>query len=116
VIWRSVTIWCWPGLFDALDALLRCDFPVTHAAADRGHGHGRISTRASQVLDAPGDLPFPHVSGVYLFEHTSPLSTAGPCQRPPRSSSSARPRTRAGPGIFAGLAPTGPFTILGLTS
>jgi hypothetical protein len=49
-----------PGLFDALDALPWRDVPVTHAATDRGHG--RITTRTIQVLPAPEDLPFPHVS------------------------------------------------------
>jgi hypothetical protein len=39
---------------------------VAHAAADRGHG--RITTRTIQVLPAPGDLPFPHVSQAYLIE------------------------------------------------
>ena len=49
-----------PGLFDALDGLPWRDVPVTHTATDRGHG--RITTRTIQVLDAPRDLPFPHVS------------------------------------------------------
>ena len=55
-----------PGLFDALDALPWRDVPVAHAAA--GRGHGRIETRTIQVMDAPGDLPFPHVSQAYLIE------------------------------------------------
>jgi predicted transposase YbfD/YdcC len=55
-----------PGLFDALDALPWHDVPVTHAATDRGHG--RITTRTIQVMDAPDDLPFPHVSQAYLIE------------------------------------------------
>jgi predicted transposase YbfD/YdcC len=55
-----------PGLFDALDALPWRDVPVAHAAA--GRGHGRIETRTIQVLPAPGDLPFPHVSQAYLIE------------------------------------------------
>ncbi len=55
-----------PGLFDALDALPWHDAPVAHAAT--GRGHGRIETRTIQVLDAPGDLPFPHVSQAYLIE------------------------------------------------
>src|ERR1035438_6444776 len=42
-----------PGLFDALDALPWHQVPVTHAAADRGHG--RITSRTIQVTDAPGD-------------------------------------------------------------
>jgi predicted transposase YbfD/YdcC len=52
-----------PGLFDALPWQ---DVPVAHAAADQGHG--RITTRAIQVMDAPDDLPFPHVSQAYLIE------------------------------------------------
>jgi len=55
-----------PGLFDALDALPWHDVPVSHAATDRGHG--RITTRTIQVMNAPGDLPFPHVSQAYLIE------------------------------------------------
>jgi predicted transposase YbfD/YdcC len=46
-----------PSLLDALDALPWQDVPVAHTATDRGHG--RITTRTIQVLDAPGDLPFP---------------------------------------------------------
>jgi predicted transposase YbfD/YdcC len=49
-----------PGLFDALDALPWHDVPVTHATTSRGHA--RIETRTIQILPAPGDLPFPHVS------------------------------------------------------
>ena len=44
-----------PGLSGALDALPWRDVPVTHAATDRGHG--RITTRTIQIMDAPGDLP-----------------------------------------------------------
>jgi predicted transposase YbfD/YdcC len=55
-----------PGLFDALDALHWRDVPVAHAVTDRGHG--RITTRTIQVLPAPDDLPFPHVSQAYLIE------------------------------------------------
>src|SRR5215813_1983316 len=31
-------------------------------------GHGRITTRTIQVMPAPEDLPFPHVSQVWLIE------------------------------------------------
>jgi predicted transposase YbfD/YdcC len=55
-----------PGLFDALDALPWRGVPVAHAAT--GRGHGRIETRTIQVMNAPGDLPFPHVSQAYLIE------------------------------------------------
>ena len=54
------------ALFDALDALPWDQVPVAHAATDKGHG--RITTRTIQVLPAPGDLPFPHVSQVFLIE------------------------------------------------
>ena len=54
------------ALFDALDALPWGQVPVAHTATDKGHG--RITTRTIQVLPAPGDLPFPHVSQVFLIE------------------------------------------------
>jgi len=54
------------ALFDALDALPWHQVPVAHSATDRGHG--RITTRTIQVLPAPDDLPFPHVSQAYLIE------------------------------------------------
>ena len=54
------------ALFDALDALPWRDVPVAHTATDKGHG--RITTRTIQVLPAPDDLPFPHVSQVFLIE------------------------------------------------
>ena len=59
-------------LFDALDTLPWHQVPIAHTATDRGHG--RITTRTIQVLPAPEDLPFPHVSQVYLIErHVSDL-------------------------------------------
>jgi len=54
------------ALFDALDGLPWHEVPVAHSATDRGHG--RITTRTIQVLPAPDDLPFPHVSQVLLIE------------------------------------------------
>ncbi len=54
------------ALFDALDALPWRDVPIAHTATD--NGHGRITTRTIQVLPAPEDLPFPHVSQVFLIE------------------------------------------------
>ena len=53
-------------LFDALDALPWGQAPIAHTATDRGHG--RITTRTIQVLPAPDNLPFPHVSQVFLIE------------------------------------------------
>jgi predicted transposase YbfD/YdcC len=66
------------ALFDALDALPWSQVPIAHAATDKGHG--RITTRTIQVLPAPEDLPFPHVSQVFLIEryvtdlHGQPVS------------------------------------------
>jgi predicted transposase YbfD/YdcC len=66
------------ALFDALDALPWAQVPVAHTATDKGHG--RITTRTIQVLPAPDDLPFPHVSQVFLIEryvtglHGEPIS------------------------------------------
>ncbi len=66
------------ALFDALDALPWHQVPVAHSAA--GRGHGRITTRTIQVLPAPENLPFPHVSQVFLIEryvtglHGQPIS------------------------------------------
>ena len=54
------------ALSDALDALPWGQVPVAHTATDKGHG--RITTWTIQVLPAPGDLPFPHVSQVFLIE------------------------------------------------
>jgi predicted transposase YbfD/YdcC len=67
-----------PALFDALDTLPWGQVPIAHTATDKGHG--RITTRTIQVLPAPGDLPFPHVSQVFLIEryvtslHGQPIS------------------------------------------
>jgi predicted transposase YbfD/YdcC len=54
------------ALFDALDALPWDQVLVTHTQTDRGRG--RVTTRTIQVMPAPGDLPFPHVSQVWLIE------------------------------------------------
>jgi predicted transposase YbfD/YdcC len=54
------------ALFDALDALPWDQVPVACTQTDRGHG--RITTRTIQVMPAPEDLPFPHVSQVLLIE------------------------------------------------
>ena len=54
------------ALSGALDALPWGQVPVAHTATDRGHG--RITTRTIQVLPAPDNLPFPHVSQVFLIE------------------------------------------------
>jgi len=63
------------ALVDALDALSWKDVPVAHRSVDKGHG--RVTTRTIQVLPAPPDLPFPHVSQVFSSNGTSVTSTAG---------------------------------------
>ena len=61
------------ALFDALDALPWDQVPIACTATDKGHG--RITTRTIQVLPAPEDLPFPHVSQVFLIErHVTDLA------------------------------------------
>ena len=81
------------ALFDALDALPWAQVPVAHTATDKGHG--RITTRTIQVLPAPDDLPFPHVSQVFLIERyvTGPARPAGLGRRRARR---RQPGTRAG--------------------
>jgi predicted transposase YbfD/YdcC len=54
------------ALFDVLDALPWDQVPLAHTATDRGHG--RVTTRTIQVMPAPEDLPFPHVSQALLIE------------------------------------------------
>ena len=54
------------ALFDTLNTLPWDQVPIAHATTDKGHG--RITTRTIQVLPAPDDLPFPHVSQVFLIE------------------------------------------------
>jgi predicted transposase YbfD/YdcC len=61
------------ALFDVLDALPWGQVPIAHTATDKGHG--RITTRTIQVLPAPDNLPFPHVSQVFLIErHVTDLA------------------------------------------
>jgi len=66
------------ALFDALNTLPWGQVPIAHTTTDKGHG--RITTRTIQVLPAPDDLPFPHVSQVFLIEryvtglHGQPIS------------------------------------------
>ena len=54
------------ALFDALGALPWAQVPIACTATDKGHG--RITTRTIQALPAPENLPFPHVSQVFLIE------------------------------------------------
>ena len=90
-----------PGLFDALDALPWRDVPVSHAAADRGHG--RITTRTIQVLDAPEDLPFPHVSQAYLIERHVTALDGTPLSEVAALGVTSLDATRASPARLAGL-------------
>ncbi|MGQ0575665.1 MAG: ISAs1 family transposase [Pseudonocardia sp.] len=64
-----------PRLFAALDALPWTQVPIAARHVERGHG--RVTTRTIQVLPAPADLPFPHVSQVWLIERyvTTPDGT-----------------------------------------
>ena len=90
-----------PGLFDALDALPWQDVPVSHAATDRGHG--RITTRTIQLMDAPQDLPFPHVSQVYLIERHVTGLDGHPLSDIAALGVTSLTGTRAGPQAIAGL-------------
>jgi predicted transposase YbfD/YdcC len=90
-----------PGLLDALDALPWRDVPVSHAAADRGHG--RITTRTIQVLDAPEDLPFPHVSQAYLIERHVTALDGTPLSEVAALGVTSLDATRASPARLAGL-------------
>ena len=90
-----------PGLFDALDALPWRDVPIACAAADRGHG--RIETRTIQVMDAPGDLPFPHVSQAYLIERHVTALDGTPLSDVAALGVTSLGATRASPETIAGL-------------
>ena len=90
-----------PGLFDALDGLPWRDVPVTHTATDRGHG--RITTRTIQVLDAPDDLPFPHVSQAYLIERHVTALDGTPLSDVAALGITSLDATRASPETIAGL-------------
>ena len=76
------------ALFDALDALPWGQVPIACTATDKGHG--RITTRTIQVLPAPEDLPFPHVSQVFLIERHVTDLRGQPSRPSPRSASPAR--------------------------
>jgi len=101
------------------------DIPVAYAAT--GRGHGRITTRTIQVLDAPRDLPFPHVSQPYLIERHATALDGAPRSEAATLGVTSLTADRAAPARLAGTTPprppagqaaisTGPFTILGLTS
>jgi predicted transposase YbfD/YdcC len=90
-----------PGLFDYLDALPWRDIPVAHAATDRGHG--RVTTRTIQVMDAPPDLPFPHVRQAYLIERHVTALDGTPLSDIAALGVTSLQATRASPGDLAGL-------------
>jgi predicted transposase YbfD/YdcC len=88
------------ALFDALDALPWKDVPIAYRSVDKGHG--RITRRTIQVRPAPDDLPFPHVSQVWLIEryvtdtggrHLSAVAQLGVASHTPEQ---ARPADLAG--------------------
>jgi predicted transposase YbfD/YdcC len=89
------------ALFDALDALPWHQVPVAHPAT--GRGHGRITTRTIQVLPAPGDLPFPHVSQAYLIERHVTALDGTPLSDVAALGVTTLTATRAGPARLAGL-------------
>src|SRR5260370_21625622 len=89
------------ALFDALDALPWHQVPIAHTATDLGHG--RITTRTIQVMPAPENLPFPHVSQVLLIErHVTPLDGT-PMSDVAALGVTSPDATRAGPATLAGL-------------
>jgi predicted transposase YbfD/YdcC len=65
-----------PGLFTALDALPWPRVPITFRDIDTSHG--RITTRTIQGLPAPPELPFPHVTQVWLIERYTRDRTGTP--------------------------------------
>ena len=89
------------ALFDALDALPWHQVPVAHPAT--GRGHGRITTRTIQVLPAPGDLPFPHVSQAYLIERHVTALDGTPLSDVAALGVTTLTATRACPARLAGL-------------
>jgi predicted transposase YbfD/YdcC len=90
-----------PGLSGALDALPWRDVLVTHAATERGHG--RITTRTIQILNAPADLPFPHVSQAYLIERHVTALDGTPLSDVAAPGVTSLDATRASPETIAGL-------------
>ncbi len=90
-----------PGLSGAPGALPWRDVPVTHAATDRGHG--RITTRTIQVMEAPKDLPFPHASQTYLIERHVTALDGAPLSEVAALGVTSLDATRASPEIIAAL-------------
>jgi predicted transposase YbfD/YdcC len=105
------------ALFDALDALPWRDAPIAHTATDKGHG--RITTRTIQVLPAPDDLPFPHVSQVFLIERyvtglrgepVSAVAALGVASPEAGRASPARQALRTWPATSGSSGPSSPCT------
>jgi hypothetical protein len=59
--------------------------------------------RTIQVLDAPENLPFPHVSQVYLIERHVTALDGTPLSEVAALGVTSLDATRAGPGTIAGL-------------
>ncbi len=89
------------ALFDALDALPWHQVPIAHTATDLGHG--RITTRTIQVMPAPENLPFPHVSQVLLIERHVTALDGTPMSDVAALGVTSLDATRAGPATLAGL-------------
>jgi hypothetical protein len=66
-------------------------------------GHGPVTTRTIQVLDAPQNLPFPHVSQVYLIERHVTALDGSPLSKVAALGVTSLAPARAGPGAIAGL-------------
>jgi hypothetical protein len=65
--------------------------------------HGRIETRTIQLMDAPGDLPFPHVSQAYLIERHVTALDGTPLSDVAALGVTSLDATRASPAALAGL-------------
>ncbi len=89
------------ALSDALDALPWDQVPIAHTGTDRGHG--RITTRTIQVMPAPEDLPFPHVSQVLLIERHVTALDGIPVSDVAALGVTSLDDTRADPATLAGL-------------
>src|SRR5258707_974689 len=99
-IWRGGTRARGPAFERATRSRLEARAPAARNPPLPGHrgggrharparGHGRIEPRTIQVTDAPGDLPFPHVSQAYLIERHVTALNGQPCPTSPRSASPA---------------------------
>jgi len=76
--------------------------PATRPPQNDG-GHGPVTTRTIQVLDAPQNLPFPHVSQVYLIERHVTALDGSPLSKVAALGVTSLAPARVGPGAIAGL-------------